>query len=131
MAKRLIYFEFLRYHAPVAGYGALIVILSSIPQTAMPPLPFEGVDVVIHFLEYAVFALLISRSFSRAPRLQVGALAPLAALLFVTLFSAGDEYHQKFVSGRNSSFFDFFADLVGAGCVILLYHRRPKRRISS
>lgn len=86
-----------------------------------------------HLVAYAVLGLLVFRAlgFSRNelpawswPR--VG-----GTLLIVFLFASSDEFHQRFVPTRTSSFLDVLIDTAGGAIGLLvawLYHRwqRPK-----
>ncbi len=115
------------YHLPAILYAALIFAVSSIPQLRVPSFKLENIDKLIHFVEYSIFAYLIFRSFSKIQLLTRGHLAPLIAILFVSLYAASDEYHQRFVAGRDSSVSDLAADVLGAVLVILYVHLRTRR----
>ena len=85
-------------------------------------------DKLLHFVEYAIFAFLVYRSFSNIEKLKNGAMPALVSILFLTAFAWGDEYHQKFVAGRSSDVFDTIADIIGALCVIALLSLRARRQ---
>ena len=51
----------------------------------------------------------------------------IVSILFLSAFALGDEYHQKFVAGRNSDVLDTIADIIGALCVIALMSLRERR----
>ena len=121
-------FSFIRHHLPAMLYGAIIVIVSSLPQVDAPELPFVGMDKLLHFVEYAIFAFLVYRSFSNIEKLKSGAMSALISILFLIAFAWGDEYHQKFVAGRSSDVFDTIADIIGALCVIALLSLRSRRQ---
>ncbi|HWV39276.1 MAG TPA: VanZ family protein [Vulgatibacter sp.] len=112
---------------PVVLYAAAIVVLSSRPELPEPgflallmklfarsPLAgWFGFDKVSHFLEYALFGLLVAR----AMRILSGAGAGrviLATTLVGMAFGASDELHQFFVPGRDASLFDLLADTFGS-----------------
>jgi len=115
------------YHLPAMLYAALIVVLSSMPHLQPPDLGVFTYDKLLHFVEYAVFAFLFYRSFSRIERLEPGSLAALITFALLLVFSAGDEFHQKFVPGRFADVFDALADVLGGAFVILVLHRRKSR----
>ncbi|MFQ5606475.1 MAG: VanZ family protein [Candidatus Zixiibacteriota bacterium] len=124
--------QFLRYHLPPLVYAALIVSVSSIERLSAPELGWLSTDKLAHMAEYALFAYLFYRSFSRIGFLRRGALPALSTLLFLILFAASDEYHQQFVEGRSAEALDLLADALGGSLVILLLrHRENTRRLES
>jgi VanZ family protein len=103
----------LSYWLPVVIYAGFIFTLSSVPGKNIPGL-FPYQDVVFHFLEYAVFALLITRAMKGSyPRM-----ARVKRLLLVVAFALGyallDEFHQSFVPGRTASLADAAIDTAGS-----------------
>lgn len=119
---------FLIYHLPALLYAALIVALSSIPRLRTPELGFFATDKLLHAVEYGVFAFLFFRSFSQLPQLRSTTTVAALTGLFLALFAAGDEFHQRFVSGRTMDGLDLLADVCGGALVILwlaLRRRRP------
>lgn len=42
-------------------------------------------------------------------------------MIFVALFGAFDEFHQSFIPGRNSSFSDWIANVLGGGLAVALF----------
>jgi len=100
---------------PVLAYAALILLVSSIPASSMPvSQTLWSLDKVMHCLEYAVLAALLSRALAAsAPGLGPAALWA-AAMLGAALFGAVDEWYQSFTPGRLSSRYDALADAAGA-----------------
>ena len=121
---------FLLYHLPAMLYAGLIIVLSSMSHLPSPQLGIFSSDKLIHFTEYAVFAFLFYRSFSKtlplSGRFDSGSLVALITFALLLVFSAGDEFHQKFVPGRSADVFDVIADVLGGTLVILFLHRRSK-----
>lgn len=122
--------EFSRYHLPALLYSALIVVLSSIPKLRSPDLGVEFSDKLLHACEYAIFAFLFYRSFSRARFARGGTRPLLLTLLFLVVFAAGDEYHQKFVRGRYMDGYDLLADISG-GLIVVFYLKYFKKSAST
>ena len=98
---------------PVIVYGGFIFAVSSVPGKEIPGL-FAYQDIVFHFFEYAVFALLIARALkgcyphkNRANRLLLVVILAMAYALF-------DEFHQSFVPGRTASLIDVAVDATGS-----------------
>lgn len=119
--------HFASYHLPVILYAATIITVSSIPDLHTPQLQVIAFDKLAHLAEYAVFAFLVFRSFTRIPK----ALNPQYAFWFAAAFVAGfavfDEFYQQFVPGRFSSGLDILADLVGGILVIAFFELRRRR----
>ena len=92
-------------------YAMLIIGLSSIPGKSLPDLRWFSEDKLIHIGEYTIFSILVSRAmFFRVPaRGQVF----LFALLIAGTFGVLDETYQTLIPGRDSSYGDWVADIVG------------------
>jgi len=109
---------FFVYHFPVIAYATIIILLSSIPNLNVPQFKFLFFDKLIHFLEYAVFALLTFRSFSHiSPNITIRR-AFILSILFLSLFATLDELYQRFIPGRHSNIYDLIGDILGALLVL-------------
>ncbi|PKK84737.1 MAG: hypothetical protein CVT49_00870 [candidate division Zixibacteria bacterium HGW-Zixibacteria-1] len=118
---------FAKYHLPAILYGTLIIIISSIHGLGLPPVKIIALDKLIHFIEYAIFAVLIFRSFSNlSPNLQ-GRFTVFLSMFFITLFAVFDEIYQSYIPGRHSDPFDFLFDVLGASFIIIYLFLRKKR----
>ncbi len=123
--------RFLLYHLPALAYAGGIIVLSSLRNLRPPDIDIPQLDKVIHFSEYAIFALLIFRSFyhlGRDPNLRRSL---LLSALFVSIFALFDETYQRFVPGRHSDWRDFAVDILGAVIILSLlglYRGWKKRR---
>ena len=99
----------------VIAMAAIIFGLSSLPNLAEPrqsALPF---DKVAHFGEYAVLGFALAGSLRRdAPRRWPAVALLGAAIVTAALYGASDEFHQRFVRGRDVAFSDWLADLTGS-----------------
>ena len=121
--------RFLWFHLPVILYAAGIIVVSSLPNLKSPQLRLFTFDKVAHFLEYAVFALLVFRSFYNLGAIRKLRRALLLSALFVCVFALLDEFYQHFIPGRHSDPADFVTDLVGAMLILVvlgLWHRRRR-----
>ncbi len=91
---------FLMYCGPALSYTVVIFIVSSLPGSEMPHLPFWNADKVVHFLEFGLFGIFLYRAF----RLYRPLKRPYLLTLVVGIpYAALDEVHQYFVPGRNCS----------------------------
>ena len=78
-----------------------------------------------HFTGYALLALSFLRGAQNDRPRNV-----ILVLLACGLYAISDEYHQSYISGRNSSFIDVGIDLLGSTFGLLLYLRlAPLRRL--
>jgi VanZ family protein len=120
--------RFLKYHLPVILYGALIIIISSIPGLNKSRIAVLGYDKIIHFLEYAIFAFLLFRSFIRIRFISGGnaRYVPYLSFLFLALFAVLDELFQAGVPGRESDILDIAFDILGGLLVISILHFRRR-----
>jgi VanZ family protein len=83
---------------------------------------------VAHASEYALLGFL----WCRALRTVVDRPTALAAAWGIALvYAAADEYHQRFVSGRHSTWVDVAIDAIGAGLFVLLTLRAERRAVAS
>lgn len=116
--------EILVYHLPLVLYAALIIFVSSLSHLKSPEIGPFSLDKLAHTAEYALLAFLMVRSFSQLAAFRRWSSAALVSLLILVIFAAADEYHQKFVAGRNADGFDLLADIFGGSVVILIYYLR-------
>jgi len=94
---------------------AIIFALSSLPNVAEPRQAAFPFDKVAHFGEYAVLGFALAGALRRdAPRRWPAAALIVASVAAAALYGASDEYHQRFVAGRDAAFSDWLADVSGA-----------------
>lgn len=103
-----------RWYAVIAML-AIIFGLSSIPNVAEPRTYTLPYDKVAHFGEYSALAFVLAGSLRR----DASRWLPLVGLLVVSVavaaaYGASDEFHQRFVHGRDPDVHDWFADVVGS-----------------
>lgn len=109
MAKRIA-LQIIRYWVPFVCYAAVIVFLSTRPGSDLPKITIP--DKVLHAVEYAVFGFLFFRVLWRQTDWQTRDIA-MIMLVGLLLFATLDEWVQSFVANRDSSFYDWLADLGG------------------
>lgn len=110
--------RFVRYHLPVILYGVLVISLSLIPNLTTPKLRVIQTDKIAHFIEYALFAFLILRSFSNLGAKVSPRRAFWLSLAFLILFALADENVQRFTPGRDPNIADYAFDLAGGVLVL-------------
>jgi VanZ family protein len=124
--------QFLWLWLPVILHGALIFVLSSIPQLPSPPGPFS--DKHIHFGWYAVFTALLVRALASARLRNVTGRVAIIAILLGIFYGLTDEIHQSFVPGRSADPYDLLADSLGAvaaaGLLLAWAIIRRQRRVA-
>ena len=119
--------HFAKFHLPAVIYGVLIIIISSIHGLSLPPVKIIALDKIVHFFEYALFAVLIFRSFSNLSPAIKDRIVIFLTMLFITIFAVFDEIYQNYIPGRHSDPFDFLFDIMGALFIILYLFARKKR----
>ncbi len=115
----------------MALFAAAIFAASSLPKITPVAPALPGLDKVLHFAVYFLFAATV-RWALLAHNISPGA-AAVAAALAAAAYGATDEFHQAFVAGRNATVGDWLADFAGAAALaaaVLLRARRanPQRR---
>jgi len=101
---------------PALAYAALIFWLSSQPRP-LPHLTSRVGDKLLHLVEYAAFAVVVTWGLSHLVTLPRA--ARWAALLG-SLYGLTDELHQRFVPHRSAEVGDWVADTLGAALGALL-----------
>nr|MBN2277211.1 VanZ family protein [candidate division Zixibacteria bacterium] len=119
--------NFFIYHLPAIAYAALIIILSSIPDLGKNSFDIFKLDKIIHFIEYAVFAILVFRSISHLMPNRVILILGIS-LVLVAMFAMFDEFYQSYIPGRHSDPFDWLFDFLGATLIIVFLHYRLRKR---
>ncbi len=96
---------------PAILYGVLIVALSSVPGKNFPDIRMLSYDKVIHLAEYTIFGVLV---YLAAYSLRPGSELLLGlVVLLAGAFGALDELYQMLIPARDSSFWDWVADVAG------------------
>ena len=95
--------------APVPVYVGLIFLASSMSRLPFK-LPVAWFDKVLHFSEYALLAILVTRAVRPLMRPWVAWLVTVVAVLAC---GSLDELYQGTVANRNSDVFDLIADGLG------------------
>lgn len=123
--------SFLKIWWPVVLWSAIILIFSSWPHLQVPKIKWENEDKFYHFAEFFIWGIIFLWRASKLNLLKPGA-NPLTEKIFLALligiiFAFIDEYHQKWVPGRDFDRYDLFADMAGLALssLIFLVFRKP------
>ena len=92
--------------------------LSSISNP--PAVPGEPSDKFLHGILYAGLGSVSLRAVVDRRWSQVTARRVVDAVLIAMAYGAFDEFHQSFVSGRESEFADLIADAAGAAIAVVV-----------
>ena len=123
------YVWFIRYHLPALLYAAMIIIVSSVPNLHSSTPDFPWLDKVAHFTEYALFSILVFRSFANISSKMHINYTFLLSLLFIVCFAILDEFYQRYIPGRSSDVADILFDLLGSALILFILWRTAKRRL--
>ena len=107
-------------------YALLIFGLSSIRTPQVYELKNFNIDKLLHLVEYFGLALVLSRSFLKATSLKKNIIFWII-IAFGFIIAMSDEFYQSFVPGRQSSVYDFMADVIGVAVGTWVYLRKAKR----
>ena len=104
------------YWLPLAAYAGAIFVLSSMAHPPIPSVNLPHFDKVLHFTEFAGFALLVFRALWMGGQGLSPQAALVATLVVSALYGVSDELHQMLVPNRQADPGDLVADLLGASC---------------
>jgi VanZ family protein len=114
--------------APPLALMALIFLLSAQPSLNSNLGWIDHVGrKLVHASEYALLCFLWWRAL-RTVMDRVRALVP--ALVIAVAYAATDEIHQRFVSGRHSTWIDVLIDSMGAALLALILYRAQTRELT-
>lgn len=106
----------LRWLPALALMAAIFTASNDVQVTAMMP-AFAHADKAAHLAAYAVLASLYLFALSPVMRSRPFLMGLLAVILTAS-YGAADELHQSFVPGRDCSFADWVADVVGGSLAV-------------
>ena len=114
---------------PAILFAIAIFVLSSrpVPPEAEPYLIFPQADKVVHFVEYAIFGLLLYVAYDRGGFERLRQSPALLSVVTGIGYAISDEIHQSFVPGRDSSVEDLLVDCIGILFAVVAIAIRAKR----
>lgn len=104
---------------PALSWAAFIFFLSARPANDLPKFDFPALDKIVHFVLFAVLALLLLLALRRSSGIRAWRAAMLAFAL-AALYGGSDEIHQLFTPSRSSDPMDFVADSAGASLAFVV-----------
>ncbi|MFH1737291.1 MAG: VanZ family protein [Actinomycetota bacterium] len=107
------------------GWAGVIFFFSSLPGSSVPS---AVPDYIPHFVEFLIFAGLVSAAlWATKKELPAGNLS-LWAIIITGLYAASDELHQAFIPGRTPDIKDWAVDVLAAAVVaVVVYVVRARR----
>jgi len=112
---------------PMAVAMGTIFFLSHQPGDSLSLPEIPGMDKVAHMAAYGFLAATILVALSDRQKHTRPKRVLWLTVLFCVLYGISDEFHQSFIPGRSSSFFDVLADSGGAALTCALWYRWRKR----
>jgi VanZ family protein len=117
----------IKYWLPLYIYAGIIFYFSSIPKP-LPEVSILFFDKILHICEYALFGVFSARAFKNSSRKTLIENFKIFAIVLTVLYGISDEFHQRFVSQRQFSIFDIFADGIGGILGVFVYNVVIARR---
>jgi VanZ family protein len=116
---------------PVVLWMAILYYSSSIPADEIPRIDIPNIDKLFHFVEYFILGALLVRGFVNSFDKISFRTIILLAVLIASAYGILDEFHQRFVSGRNPEIFDVFSDIIGSllGTLLYIHKERGNRAV--
>ena len=116
---------FIRYWLPLIVYVLFVFMLSVFSRNQID-LRFKLSDKAIHFIEFGILAVLMTRGFSTLAWPRTWWQLLLVAVISVSLVGVIDEFVQSLVPSRTADINDWIADSLGGltGAVSYMVARR-------
>ena len=109
---------------PMVCIMGIIFYVSHQPYDFAPLPPLVGFDKLLHVIAYSTLAGTFLYGLQPFTHSSNRSFSALVVVLFCIIYGISDEYHQSFIPGRFSSFWDVLADGLGALLVVVLWLRR-------
>jgi VanZ family protein len=110
-----------RPYALLAFLWALVMLIaSSVPLQPGVCALFPHEDTLLHFLEFALLAAMVYKSFMHSSKMRIAWQDAVVTLLIVVPYGAALELYQWCIPYRECSLLDFLANCAGAVCAVFL-----------
>jgi VanZ family protein len=104
--------------------GGLVAHALTLLHIGVSPRTFHVLDVLLrktaHITEYGILASLVYGSFAEQQPFRWRLRQAMWCIGIVGLYSLTDEFHQRFVPGRNASLVDCGIDVAGAAIALII-----------
>ena len=101
---------------PVIAYMAALFYVQSL--SSLPSPPGNLTDKHEHFFFYGVLAALVLRALAKGEWRRITFVTVLGAFVWSSLYGVSDEFHQRFVPGREYEVLDMIADAIGSAAAV-------------
>jgi VanZ family protein len=119
---------------PVVAYMAALFFVSSLSTIPGPPAGFT--DKHEHFFFYGILGALTLRALAKGEWRRVTFAVVLGATAISSAYGVSDEFHQRFVPGREYEVLDMTADAIGSAAAAgllwwwsIIKHRSDTRHV--
>ena len=109
------------------AFAVVLIVGSSLPSSRLPDLGGSLTDKLLHFLEYAVLGYLVTRGWGPGRPTGNHTLGGWILAVALLAFAALDEFHQHWIPGRSTEFWDWTADAAGTIISLILGVRANRR----
>lgn len=121
--------EVFRFWMSVFIWMLVIFGLSCIPGKSIPKVGITSLDKVVHIIIYGILGALLIRAFWKtriaSNRLNINLAGMIIlSIIIASAYGVSDEWHQKFVKGRECDALDLAADIAGAAIGVFIYKKR-------
>lgn len=116
-------YRFIVKHKNSLMWALVILILSGMPSSGLPTIKIPGIDKMVHFGLFAVFALLlVSEMNYRKNQFTVKNRHKWVGFFIASVYGGLIELTQLYLfASRGAEWADFFADILGAAVAVLAY----------
>jgi VanZ family protein len=103
---------------PVIAYMAALFFVSSLSTIPGPPAGLT--DKHEHFFFYGILGALALRALAKGEWRRITPATVLGAIAISSAYGVSDEFHQRFVPGRDYEVLDMMADAIGSAVAAAL-----------
>lgn len=104
-------------------WALVILIICGMPPSGLPTIKISGIDKIVHFGLFVVFALLlISEMNDQRNQLTVKNEHRWLGFIVTSVYGGLIELTQLYLfTSRGAEWADFFADIIGAAAAVVVY----------
>ena len=116
----------LKHHILLStGWTLIILVLSGMPGSKIPHIHIPGIDKVVHFTMYCVFAFLLLNSFTLQKKFRLSDFNKMVVVVVAgaSLGALNEILQATIYSGRSAELADEVANIIGTLSGILIYKK--------